>query len=162
MTQIKTSIEIPGTRPEIWNALMDFDSYPEWNPFITSIRGRPVPGNRLEVRLKLRQRKPVLFRPIVMEIESEKKLVWRGRLLFPGIFTGIHSFELLPGTGGQILFEQKEEFTGILVSPLLSELGEETEMAFYAMNRELKKRIIHTHEECSYHDRMLESSVLQA
>ena len=35
--QIKTSIHINATKEKVWEILMDFEKYPEWNPFIKSI-----------------------------------------------------------------------------------------------------------------------------
>ena len=52
MKQIHTEIEISAPAERVWELLTDFAAYPQWNPFIRYISGRPVPGERLEVRLE--------------------------------------------------------------------------------------------------------------
>ena len=46
---IETSIAIAAPRLRVWSVLMDFPSYPDWNPFIRSIKGKPQVGETLEV-----------------------------------------------------------------------------------------------------------------
>lgn len=40
MTELNTEIEIRASAERVWNALMDFDAYPKWNPFVREISGR--------------------------------------------------------------------------------------------------------------------------
>jgi hypothetical protein len=37
--QIKTEIPIGAPASAVWSILMDFERYPEWNPFIKKISG---------------------------------------------------------------------------------------------------------------------------
>jgi uncharacterized protein YndB with AHSA1/START domain len=49
--ELRREIEIDARPEEVWHVLMDFRSYPEWNPFIVSIEGEARPGARLKVRI---------------------------------------------------------------------------------------------------------------
>jgi hypothetical protein len=40
---LESEIVIQAAAERIWDILMDFESYPEWNPFIRNIAGKPVP-----------------------------------------------------------------------------------------------------------------------
>ena len=40
---------------------MDFDSYPDWNPFILEINGLAQEGNKLEVTLQPKGKAPMKF-----------------------------------------------------------------------------------------------------
>ena len=40
MREFRTEIEINATPDKVWDVLMDFDSYPEWNPFMQSASGK--------------------------------------------------------------------------------------------------------------------------
>ena len=51
MLELRTETEIDAPVERVWQVLMDFDSYPRWNPFIRSIRGTPEVGSRLEVEI---------------------------------------------------------------------------------------------------------------
>jgi uncharacterized protein YndB with AHSA1/START domain len=48
MKELRTEIEIAAPPERVWAVLADFDSYPEWNPFIRRIRGQPAAGSKLE------------------------------------------------------------------------------------------------------------------
>ena len=39
---LTTQITINASPEEIWTELIDFKSYPEWNPFINKIEGIPL------------------------------------------------------------------------------------------------------------------------
>ena len=78
---------------------MDFKSYPEWNPFIVSAEGEPTVGARLKIDIQPPGGKKMTFKPKVITADRGKEFTWLGRLLFPGLFDGEHSFkfEELPG-----------------------------------------------------------------
>jgi len=92
--ELKSSIEIDATPRHVWTILKDFARYPEWNPFIPFIRGRPEPGNRLQVRIQPSGTKGMNFRPVVVAADKERELRWLGRLIVPGIFDGEHRFTI--------------------------------------------------------------------
>lgn len=60
MKQIRTEIEINASAGHVWQILMDFRSFPEWNPFIRRIEGEANRGTRLNVYLQLSEHK-ILF-----------------------------------------------------------------------------------------------------
>ncbi|MFM2360786.1 MAG: hypothetical protein RLY16_2779, partial [Bacteroidota bacterium] len=37
--EIKTTIEIHASPARVWEVLTNFDEYPNWNPFIKSLKG---------------------------------------------------------------------------------------------------------------------------
>jgi hypothetical protein len=51
MKNIQTEILINTDITKVWNVLMNFDSYPKWNPFIKSISGELKLGARLTVSI---------------------------------------------------------------------------------------------------------------
>ncbi|NCP84851.1 MAG: hypothetical protein GW809_05055 [Bacteroidetes bacterium] len=42
--ELSTSIQINASPEEVWNQLVNFKSYPEWNSFIKTINGTPEIG----------------------------------------------------------------------------------------------------------------------
>ena len=42
--EIKTEILINATPEKVWTILTNFDNYPNWNPFIKSIKGEVKVG----------------------------------------------------------------------------------------------------------------------
>jgi hypothetical protein len=138
---IRTEIVIHATPAEVWNVLTDFNRYPEWNPFITSLKGVSTKGEKLVARMEPPNGSAMTFKPTVLIANRNKELRWLGHLLFPGLFDGEHIFELYENTDGTTTFVQREEFTGILV-PLFSKmLDTKTLAGFELMNKQLKERV---------------------
>ena len=135
---IATSVLISAPASRVWSVLMDFDSYPAWNPFIRSIKGDTRVGAGLEVVIEASGRKPQTFRPVIVELDPERIFSWRGTLPIPGLFTGEHRFELSE-QASVTRFLQSERFSGLLV-PFVGGVLAATEQGFRAMNEELKAR----------------------
>ena len=133
---IKTQIKINSTSEIIWKVFTDFESYPDWNPFIKSIKGEVEKGNKIEAKITT-----MTFKPTVLEMEEQKTLRWLGRMLMPGIFDGEHYFNIIEHQDGTSTFEQGEIFTGILVPLFRNKLNGETKDGFKAMNQKLKERV---------------------
>ena len=140
MNILKSEIEIDAPAEKVWDILMDFDGYPEWNPFVREIGGNAAPGERLQVTLKLEGRKPMLFKPRVKEVRPRQEFRWLGRLIVTGLFDGEHGFYLEPLADGRVRFIQKEEFRGIVAGKILKGISAKTQAGFEAMNRALKER----------------------
>jgi hypothetical protein len=136
MKNIQTEILINTDITKVWDVLMNFDNYPKWNPFITSISGEPKLGSRLTVSIKPPGGKGMTFKPRVLAFETNKELRWLGHLLFTGFFDGEHKFELIDNGNGTTTFKQSEKFKGIFVGLLNLE---NTQKGFEAMNEKLKE-----------------------
>ena len=133
--QIKTSIVINASREKIWNILMDFERYHEWNSFIKSISGKVKKGNQIRVKLE-----GMTFKPVVLVLNENTELKWLGHLWFKGLFDGEHKFKLIDNGNGTTKFEQSENFNGILVKLFSRSLDKNTKTGFEQMNKELKLR----------------------
>lgn len=141
MKELRTSIEIDAAPEEVWDILMDFESYPDWNPFLTSISGEPSVGADLSIRFEPPEGRAMTIKPTVLRSQATREFRWRGRLGLPRIFDGEHIFELSPTPGGGTQLVHREEFRGLLVSPLLAWIGNSTQAGFVAMNEALKARV---------------------
>jgi hypothetical protein len=140
MKQLHTEIDVEAPAERVWEVLMDFASYPQWNPFIRNISGLPAPGERLEVRLEPPGGRGMTFKPQVLNAEPNRQLRWLGRLLVPGLFDGEHSFTIQPLEERCVRFVQREEFKGLLVPLFARSLETNTRRGFEQMNRALKER----------------------
>jgi len=135
---LQTEIDIAAPPDRVWAVLTDFAAYPDWNPFIRSIRGVPEQGARLVVRIQPNGARSMTFRPTILTLARHRALCWLGHLLVPGVFDGEHCFTILPIAQGQVLFRQSEEFRGILVPILKAGLDRDTKRGFEDMNFALK------------------------
>ncbi len=138
MKQIEVFEEIDAPPDVVWDILLEFDTYPEWNPFVREIEGLPVVGGRLRVRIQSPGSRGTTFRPEVVAVEENRRLVWHGRLLVPFAFDGYHEFHLEPVDDDRTRLLQRETFRGALVPVLLDE--ERVERGFRAMNEAVRER----------------------
>ena len=137
---IETAIEIDAAPDKVWEKFSDFDSYPDWNPFVTSLTGDVAVGNKIAVRLDPPGGKAMTFKPEVKAFQPGSELRWLGHLGFSGLFDGHHQFHIEAIDGGKTRFVQKEDFSGLLVRPMLRFIGEKTRAGFKAFNQALKER----------------------
>ncbi|MDH6252805.1 hypothetical protein M2347_002532 [Chryseobacterium sp. H1D6B] len=136
--EIKTQITIHAVPEKIWAVLTDFENYPNWNPFITSLSGTVEKGMTITVKIEPPSSSPMTFRPVVLERIENKELRWLGKLLFKGLFDGEHMFELIDHKNGTATFIQSEKFSGLLIDLLNLD---KTKMGFEAMNQKLKELV---------------------
>ncbi len=138
---IQTEIIINASASKVWQVLIDFEAYPQWNPFIRQMTGTAKPGKQLTVQMHSGGR-AMTFSPTVLAVQPERELRWLGRVFIPGIFDGEHSFVIEPLGGSQVRFVQGEKFNGLLV-PFFGSLLDNTKRSFQEMNRALKVRAEH-------------------
>lgn len=141
LKQIRTEILIKASPEMVWSALTDFSNYKTWNPFIKSIQGQVVVGQKITVILHPPEGSRMTFKPTVLALNRNKEFRWLGHLLFKGLFDGEHKFELIDNNDGATIFIQSETFKGILV-PLFSKMLDiNTTNGFKLMNEKLKMMV---------------------
>lgn len=139
MKNIETHIHISATPETVYKCLLDFDQYPDWNPFVRSIEGEAREGSQLSISLQNGE-KTFRFKPKVLVVRENEAFRWKGKLLVPGLFDGEHYFHLSPGAKGGTDLVHGENFSGLLSGILLRSIGEETRNNFGRMNEALKAR----------------------
>lgn len=137
MKKILTEIEIDASTEKVWNALVDFEQYPEWNPFIIAIIGKPILGEKLDFSLA-NNGKTTRLNAKVVQIENKRRFAWKGKLLMSFLFYGHHYFEIKEKTPESVTFIHGENFGGILSGIILGKVGKATKKGFEKMNEALK------------------------
>jgi len=133
---IETSIIIKAAPTQVWKVFTDFESYPEWNPFIHKLEGTPKVDSSIKIYLP-----GMTFKPKVLAFATAKELRWLGKLLFKGLFDGEHYFKLEENADGSTTFIHGEQFSGMLVGMFAKKLDSETKPGFEAMNLALKQKV---------------------
>lgn len=133
--EITTSIEINASVEVVWNVLTDFEKYPEWNPFIQSIKGDPIVGQKIHAKID-----NMNFKPEVLVFDKNKEFKWIGKLFIKGLFDGEHRFLLIQNREGTTTLTQSEKFNGILVKLFSKMLNDKTVPGFNSLNEKLKER----------------------
>ena len=132
--QISTSITINTDKETVWKVFRNFETYPNWNPFIKSIRGTVALNQKFEAEIG-----GMKFKPTLKVLKPTEEFTWLGKLLIPGIFDGRHSFIFIDNADGTTTMIQKEDFRGILVPFMKKKLNTEILDGFKSMNEKLKE-----------------------
>jgi hypothetical protein len=140
MRDIHTEIEINAPPEAVWRVLTDFKSFPDWNPFVTSVSGEPREGARLKISVQVPDGPSMKFTPVVLRAEAPRELRWIGRLAVPGLFSGEHFMQIEPAGGGRATrFVHGEHFLGLLI-PFLGGVLRKSFRGYGLMNEALKAR----------------------
>jgi hypothetical protein len=139
MRTLETIIHIHAPLHHVWDTLMEFDKYPEWNPFVKEISGTADKGHQLSVTIQLPGKKAMVFKPMVLKSEKQSEFRWKGKFLIKGIFDGEHYFILKQLPNGSTALRHGEIFTGLLI-PFMGSVLKKTKQGFENMNVALKER----------------------
>lgn len=137
---VRTHIEIAAPAARIWEVLVDLDRYHEWNPFITSAKGRIAPDATFEVSPKVESGKRHVFVPRVTDYQEGRAFTWTGAFYFRWFALGDHTFRLTPMEGGRIRLDHDERIYGIGSLLVWLIAREQIRTGFEAMNLALKNR----------------------
>ena len=134
---IYTETEIAAPPEIIWDILITFEDYPNWNPYHVKVdqKGPFNVGTDLEITIHKPNGNHLVVPPQILAIEPNKKLSWGGGLW--GIFTGEHVFLFEPLPNGNTRVIQQEEFSGLAIP--FAELGT-IEEGYKLVNAALKKK----------------------
>jgi hypothetical protein len=139
MKELKTEIIINAPTTKVWQVLLDFENYPNWNPFIKNIAGATTVGGQLKAFIQPPDAGGMTFKPTVLVSDTDQEFRWLGKLLFRGLFDGEHYFLLKDLGNGTTQFIHGERFSGILV-PLFGGILKKSKQGFELMNAALKKQ----------------------
>ncbi|HEY6148011.1 MAG TPA: SRPBCC domain-containing protein [Thermoanaerobaculia bacterium] len=142
MREFRTEIDINAPVERVWHVLMDFRAFPEWNPFIRKVEGKPEVGSRLDVEIGASGTRAMRFRPTVKAVVPNREFRWLGRVGLPWIFDGEHIYELTSLASSRCHFVQRERFRGLFVPFLARRLEKDVRRGFDEMNRALQMRAV--------------------
>lgn len=139
MPTIKTAVDVATSAEIVWRVLTHFPAYPHWNPFLVSIYGSPVPGERLVINARYSPKDVEKFTARVVKAIPATELRWRRRRLIEGIFDREQAFFIVPHGVKGVRFIQREHFSGLLASLMAPFISKKTGKAFSLMNLALKR-----------------------
>jgi hypothetical protein len=138
-TELRFEVEITAPIGHVYGVLTDFRSYEEWNPFLTSVSGQLVVGQKLSVEMSLPEGRSYVLEPEITQVTENAEVRWRGRYLSPRLLEAEHFFLLSERPGGVTRVVQGQNFSGFLLRFAGNELTLSARGAVY-LNLALKKR----------------------
>lgn len=138
---IETKIMIHAPRDRVWQALINFNAYQRWNPFITQVVGEGILGARLAVDITPPGGKTTTFRPVITRATPGQALRWVGVLGAAWLFRGEHYFQLNEINQETTELIHGEIFSGALVSLFRCMGLKDTIRGFELMNVALAEQL---------------------
>ena len=138
---IRAEREIDASADEVWNVLVDRDSYPRWNPFVVSSTGPLVEGATITNVLADTKGSTSTFTPTVLTVSENREFRWKGKLWISALFEGEHFFTIDSTERGRVRLVQEEHFRGLAVPPMRGMLRKDTLAQFRAMNDALAHEV---------------------
>lgn len=139
MTHITASLDIAAPPEAVWKVLVDWGSYPEWNPTIRAIAGQARKGAKITVSVA----SPVgtlAIPAVVTQFTVNSGITWHSKMQMSGLFDRDHIIEIAPDPVGTRI-TQTQTFAGIL-APGASVVATRTVRDGLAkMNAALKERV---------------------
>jgi hypothetical protein len=135
-TSVQSKIEINAPAEQVRAVLFQFNEYPTWNPFIIKVDGAVAEGNEVNVTVRPVGKAEISGKTDVISVQPSR-LVWRGSLAIPGIFSGEHEFLIESLGANRTAFYNREKMSGLII-PFYD--FKPTEAGFAAMNEALKQR----------------------
>lgn len=139
--EIEKIIEIRAPVEKVYDILMDFKSYSEWNPMIRKVVGQPIVGQKLNIAVTMDEGSLLEMETEVLVNDRNRQLRWVGIFYFAWLFRGEHYFMIEPQSStSTCIFRHGEKLTGILVPLLRWFYGEKLPKAYVSMNSAIKLR----------------------
>ena len=140
MKILETEIIIDSNIEHVWDVLTDFEKYPEWNPFLTQVKGALKPLETLTVTAHPSSSVARTFFPQMVSVEDGVEFSWLGQFHYPKLLDGHHIFRLEKIDENRTRFVHNENFKGFLLFAHLLLRWKHTELGFNEMNEALKRR----------------------
>lgn len=138
MREIKGGIEIDAPVQVVWNQVVDFPSYKDWNPFMVKMDGELREGGQFVCIVMPPGRKNTNLRSTLATIKPEKELLFHSTAM-GGLMKDDHLMTVESIGEGRTRFFQSIAFRGLLAS-LAGGTIKDCEKGIEEMNKVLKER----------------------
>jgi hypothetical protein len=137
--ELDSWIDISASVSEVWDTLIDFESWEYWNSFIPLVQGDFETGRKMSIKVVSPGMKEMVFKPKLYEIERYKRISWGGGFLI-FVYKGVHDFLLEFVDDNTTRFRQIEIFKGPVVL-LMRNMILKTAVGYQNMNEEFKQYV---------------------
>ena len=136
--QIQTVIDIDACPADIWQVLVDFDAYPDWNPMLGKVQTHLESGAKVRMEVLREESKPLKLTANITSLKDAEEVVWYGGNAL--VISGEHYFRIEQTEKEHCRLHHGENFRGLLV-PLLRPTLMKASALYEAMNVALKQRV---------------------
>jgi len=123
----------------VWDVLLDFENYGQWNVFCPSVKGEPVVGAALEMQVDLGNglQEQVEY---VTRVEPCHTIVWSMENKPGDPVHADRTQRIVPIDATSCRYQSVDEFSGEFVPQMMEQMAEVVERGFNRCAQGLKKR----------------------
>lgn len=140
--EIQLQVDAP---PEyLWRVLIDFESYSEWNPFITKVEGEARIGAEINLHVKLDPRLDSirLWKEMIISLKDNQHLSYDTHFLSSTLFNAVRWQTIRPVEDGtKSIYHTYQKITGLASWPISRTFGDRICAGFEASSRAFKQRV---------------------
>lgn len=145
MTVLRTTFPVAASASTVWDILVDFERWPEWNPSVPSISGDARVGSTLSLTLAMPRRPSAKVKATITELEPERQFSWHGNVGGDRFFAGTREFEIDPLSDGTVQVTHVETVTGLFFPVFRAIMGSAIQEHHDNLNAALKDRAENGH-----------------
>jgi len=140
--KVATEIMIRAPPEKIWQAIIDFPAYPEWNRFLKAVRGQAAPDAQVEVDLQYYGKTMEKKTGIVTGFVAPKYFSWVwNHALGSWFLSSEHVLRLKDKEDGRSIFFQEIYLTGLGLKFRRRDMEHMAKLSMGKLNDDLKERI---------------------
>lgn len=136
---IEHVLDIDAPPAVVWEVLTDLPRYGEWNPFVVECRSTLVPGDPIDLHVRLRS-KPQDQREWMTDMVPGERFAYRMKPFPLGALSSRRSHELTPLEGGRTRYRSHMQLSGWLMPLVRALLGRELWRGFSEMSAAVRAR----------------------
>jgi hypothetical protein len=137
---IDHTLRIEAPAAQVWQGIVDLDRYPEWNPFVVACRSTLVPGDSIEMRVRLFGSLAQPQRETIFEHEPGRRLSYGLAPNALGALASLRSHEVEAITPTATRYRSHFELSGWLSPVVAGLLGGRLRVGFEAMSQAIRRR----------------------
>lgn len=136
---IEHVLDIDAPPAVVWEVLTDLPRYREWNPFVIECRSTLVPGDPIDLLVKLRA-KPQNQREWMVENVAGKGFAYRMKPIPLGALSSRRSHELVDIGDGRTRYRSHMQLSGWLMPLVRALFGSNLQRGFSEMSAAVRSR----------------------
>jgi hypothetical protein len=140
MAVYRTTFPIGASSEVVWDVLVDFERYSEWNPSLPSIAGDLRAGGTVSLTLGMPGRPSPKVKAQLTEVVPQRRLTWHGNVGADWLFAGDREFIIDAGDDDTVRFTHVEDVHGILFPVFRAFMGSAIQRSHDAFNAALTHR----------------------
>ena len=140
VTVFQTTIPIAASAEAVWQILIDFERWQDWNPSVPELRGDAQVGSTVRMTLAMPGRPSAKVKARLTDVVPARRLCWHGSVGADWLFSGTRRFELDPQPDGTVLVTHVEDVRGLLFPVFQAVMGPAVQKHHDDLNEALKRR----------------------